>query len=643
MGKKDKKGEAAKEARAVRQLKKAEKGEKKGGKADGEGDEEAEDDIDAILAEFARKEEKKTAVHVSLAEQPSARANFSLTPLPNGDMVMFGGEFCDGAGTTVFNDVLRWNVDKAEWRKVDSLNTPPPRCSHQALFFNEKIYVFGGEYATLDQFHHYRDLWELDIKTNSWREIQATGECPSARSGHRMCVWRGYMVLFGGFYEQKKENANWYNDTFIFSFQEEKWHQMKYKAKDHVPRVRSGHQMVLHAADDCLYLYGGFSKEKMAIQQDNTRKEAHVHDDLWTLSLKPVLGLSTPAAAEGTDGGGKKSSKKSSKSAGSDDSPVFNASLAQWTKCSRKGGSPSIRSGAVMTAYKNKAILFGGVYDEDTGHGLKSVFHSDVYSFDLASSKWKEIIISDGKSSGKSASAGDKDKEDSDSDDNDDVPANVLTRLAQVSLDQVNLAELGSIGRYFNKNFASAPCPRINPAIFTKGSRLYVYGGVTELDDVEVALDDCWCADISKRDDGWTRVLAGTMDNFEWKGVVDNATEGTLSDDEDDMEVMAAGCGRSTGARDDNDDDEDSDDDVDASGDKDAGAGGAEKVSAAVPAEGEPLRDFYNRTSDHWLGCARERMQPISTEASDKEINVREKDVKRSAFILAEVVFNANK
>ena len=41
--------------------------------------------------------------------------------------------------------------------------------------------MFGGEYATLDQFHHYRDFWSLDLKTNGWTEIKASGDSPSAR------------------------------------------------------------------------------------------------------------------------------------------------------------------------------------------------------------------------------------------------------------------------------------------------------------------------------------------------------------------------------------------------------------------------------------------------------------------------------
>ena len=128
MGKKDKKDAAAKEARAARQAKKAEKGAKKAGKADGTGEEGdvGDDDIDAILDDFRLKELKKTEVRISVTEQPSRRSNFSLTTLPNGDLLMFGGEFCDGAGTAVYNELFRWNVDKNEWKQIESPNTPPP-------------------------------------------------------------------------------------------------------------------------------------------------------------------------------------------------------------------------------------------------------------------------------------------------------------------------------------------------------------------------------------------------------------------------------------------------------------------------------------------------------------------------------------
>lgn len=74
-----------------------------------------EEDIEKILAEFAKKDAERVAVTIRNCLQPSPRSNFTMSTLPNGDMLMFGGEFCDGEKTTVFNDLFLWNIDKNEW------------------------------------------------------------------------------------------------------------------------------------------------------------------------------------------------------------------------------------------------------------------------------------------------------------------------------------------------------------------------------------------------------------------------------------------------------------------------------------------------------------------------------------------------
>ena len=66
-----------------------------------------------------------------------------------------------------------------------------------------------------------------------------------------------------------------------------------------------------------------------------------------------------------------------------------------------------------------------------------------------------------------------------------------------VAVNEVH-TESSSIARYFESR--TAPCPRINPAVVIRGHTLYVYGGVTELGDAEVTLDDCWSLDLNKRD-----------------------------------------------------------------------------------------------------------------------------------------------
>ena len=165
MGKKDKKVDKAKvEAKKARQNAKqqklATKRDKKELKSTGE------NDIEAIISEFRAKELQKTSVSIITCAQPSPRSNFSITALPNNEILMFGGECCDGESTAVFNDVFRWNLEKNEWKKIESMNTPPPRCAHQAIYYKvslpsssnltfanfkclwliqkEKVYIFGG-------------------------------------------------------------------------------------------------------------------------------------------------------------------------------------------------------------------------------------------------------------------------------------------------------------------------------------------------------------------------------------------------------------------------------------------------------------------------------------------------------------------
>jgi N-acetylneuraminic acid mutarotase len=95
------------------------------------------------------------------------------------------------------------------------------------------------------------------------------------RSGHRMVVWRNYLVLFGGFYEAMRD-VRWFHDLYLFSFQDERWTQIQYRPHAQVPKPRSGVQMCVHANEDTVYIYGGYSKEKLPGQ----KKEGRIHEDM---------------------------------------------------------------------------------------------------------------------------------------------------------------------------------------------------------------------------------------------------------------------------------------------------------------------------------------------------------------------------
>lgn len=65
-----------------------------------------------------------------------------------------------------------------------------------------------------------------------------------------------------------------------------------------------------------------------------------------------------------------------------------------------------------------------------------------------------------------------------------------------IPLPQTDLEKSTFFGRYFNEQ--KQPCPRINPCLMIRGNSLYIYGGVTEIGDVEITLDDCWYAGYAR-------------------------------------------------------------------------------------------------------------------------------------------------
>ena len=151
-------------------------------------------DIDALLAQMALEDKKRTAVSVEEGcAPPSPRCNASVTAVElsakRHELVIFGGEHYDGKKCRVYQDLYRYHIEKGVWYKVTSPGGPAARSAHVAGAYKSHVFVFGGEFTSPNQerFHHYKDLWRLDLETNKWEQIQVRG-APSPRSGHRAIV-----------------------------------------------------------------------------------------------------------------------------------------------------------------------------------------------------------------------------------------------------------------------------------------------------------------------------------------------------------------------------------------------------------------------------------------------------------------------
>ncbi|RYY32766.1 hypothetical protein EON62_04970, partial [archaeon] len=381
-----------KEAKAAKQATKASKTAVK--RAVKAGDEaEVEDSIEVIMASLACEDAKKTAVHVSTVERPSARANASVNVLPSGEMIVFGGEFWDGAVNVCYNELYRCNPAKGEWSLITSPNTPPRRCSHQAALVsmgaNYQLYVNGGEFATNLQFYHYADTWRLDLATNKWTRVESK-KAPSARSGHRMIAWRNYLVLFGGFYQAFTMDT-WKRDLWIMDTRTGEWKEIVLPVTAQQPSARSGMQFHLVPGRDMAIMYGGYSEIKggdagasssaapakggkvtaaaAAAAMLGRKVKSVVHTDMWVLRLTPVL-----------TGG-----------------------LPTWERVRYVGTPPTPRLGFGMAMYKDRAILFGGVSDaeeNERGENIVSQFHGDMFSYDVDRRRWFGLELKKAKAAG---------------------------------------------------------------------------------------------------------------------------------------------------------------------------------------------------------------------------------------------------
>lgn len=581
-----------------------------------------EDDIDAILKNIQKEEAKKKEVHVEEnVPAPSPRSNGSLTINPSKDteLILYGGELYNGSKTFVYGDLYRYDVEKNEWKLVSSPNSPPPRSAHQTVAWKNNVYMFGGEFTSPNQerFHHYKDFWTLDLKTNQWEQILAKG-CPSARSGHRMVLYKHKIVLFGGFYDTLRE-VRYYNDLHVFDLDNFKWEEIKPRPGCLWPSPRSGFQLVVY--QDQIYMYGGYFKEVSS--DKNASEKGTVHADMWSLDPRTW----------------------------------------EWNKVKKTGMPPGPRAGFSMCVHKKRAVLFGGVVDmEVEADVLMSMFMNELYGFQLDNHRWYPLELRKDKPAKNKAkdikrkeTANDSESnignEDDDTMDYSEEATDVQSEVGGVSNHLTKSLTLTKVGSSQNSDAMSdsteqeaipeaiKPIGRINASMAVGKDMLYLYGGMMEVKDREITLDDLYSLNLSKLDE-WKCIIPAS--ESEWLEMSDDEDDDEDEDDEDDSADDAMQT---------DEDEEESDEEAEkneaVSGAVSLLKGERKKLrrkekrarieqirvilglsdSQRTPTPGESLRDFYKRTNMYWQMAAYEHTQHTG------------KELRKDGFDLAETRF----
>ncbi|ETW77675.1 hypothetical protein HETIRDRAFT_163661 [Heterobasidion irregulare TC 32-1] len=492
-----------------------------------------------------REWEESHAVVEELVEgPPSRRANATLTACPTGNHLWcIGGEFFGDDGKAYFyNDVFRYTPEKDEWRKFISPECPGPRSAHAvaaAPMGGGKLFLFGGEFSSLYQntFHHYRDFWCFDIATHSWDRID-TKVRPSARSGHRIALWKHYIVLFGGFYDPGV-TTRYLNDLWIFDIQEYKWTQIEFNATERRPSPRSGFSFL--PTQDGILLHG------TCRDLDDKRFHCHTNSFKWTtggyckefvkgkrpvgVMLEDTWFLSMSIATSSLE-----SSSKRQSNAGV---------ITKWEKRKRASTAfiPSLRSGCTMTLWSTKGmgVMFGGVTDEDTSEEtLESVFHQDLNGYHIGTGKWSSMMLKRPKKPGGAAkrkkivpdrikeSFDEKEEqnEQNDSEGDSKPPAVRPSLKANETLVHLSDMHLGHDVIDPDDPVRSTPQPRYNTMLAVLRNTLYIYGGIFERGSREYTLDDFYALALDKMDRYLCLKESGVL-------VPPPGEESSSSDDED--------------------------------------------------------------------------------------------------------------
>ena len=478
-------------------------------------------DIDAVLEEYRRQQEQFLKVTETVADgAPKARAAscFLASPANTNQLLLFGGEYFNGALATFFNDLHIYYIDRDEWRTVTSPNAPLPRSGHawcRGGNMSSSVFLFGGEFSSPKQgtFYHYNDFWQLDPASREWSKLDFKGKSPPARSGHRMTYFKQYIILFGGFQDTANQ-TRYLADLWIYDTANFVWFNPALPPAQLKPDARSSFTLLPH--ENGAVLYGGYSRVKSTAQPggrggSRTTMKAVIHQDCFFLRITPP----SSDAAPGT------------------------APTVRWERRKKPANSPNpTRAGATMAYHRGRGILFGGVHDvEENDESVDSEFFNQLFAWNIERNRFfplglRKARVAPKKAAGEQQRVGRRNR----------AQANEEELLAQLAALEASSkkknggddsdGESDAEAEAARKAVAAAaaaeeehkapvrempvsmelPHQRFNSLLAVQDDVLYIYGGTFEKGDREFTFDDMYAIDLGKMD-GCKEVYARPLDD----------------------------------------------------------------------------------------------------------------------------------
>lgn len=220
------------------------------------------------------KEETLSWTQISLtsssvgSQKPTARYAHSGTVIDN-KIVYIGGQV---AQKNRFNDFYFYDTELGQFSNPKPRGNPPCISKHTTLEIEGLFYVFGGYDGIQKRF----ELSIFDPKKLTWETPETYGDRPISRSNHAASVIGNKMYIFGGLLQSGTELID-SNDIHVLDTTTLYWTRIE--ATGDVPEPRCGHKMV--TIDEKLYVFGGGNGDNWS----NKFNDLHVFDpetNVWS-------------------------------------------------------------------------------------------------------------------------------------------------------------------------------------------------------------------------------------------------------------------------------------------------------------------------------------------------------------------------
>lgn len=620
---------------------------------------------DLLRYEPAKKEWRQ----ILTAPRPSPRCAHSCVSYKQ-CLYVFGGELESGEQYHHYRDLWKFDTNTMKWTEIAAKNPPSARSGHSAFVWKNYMIIFGGFFEALRETKWYNDICVFNLQTEQWMDVPQSRLAvkPEPRSACNIALFgTDKIIVQGGFAKMKSVNSSSetkvHSDAWILHLAPllqqkpptwERWISSSKGISNNNPNGRAGTSCASYKSR--MLVFGGVVDS----EQQNHKVDSVFYNALFALDIQRRKWFPLRVKERASNVGGSRRRRKAKEEEGEHDDVAVQASVQDESSSSNlsedeedvgedeKSGWDLEMLRANMFAFVDGGgnIVYEKIDEEEEAKDMDEV-GTDTINTDFPNDEAEEK---------------DEEKEEDEDEEEKEVDREDIikpkgsrmmhrghgTKTNKTAMIAGKISSSSVMKLNLETNIPEAverkdPLPRINASIIVVGHILYLYGGILEVGDREVTLDDMWALDLRKREN-WECLWPGTMHKQVWRGAILDDDDSYISTGKDDGSDDDDDDENSISDEDENDESAEVERKVKNSSKKNKKTGIRHDVASLnedfklddenpTPMAGESLADFYTRSSKFWNGQAAAAVTGTDVELSQKEL-------KREGFKLAQTRYD---